>query len=544
MTTGRTRPGDSLGGYLKGIQDLLWQMEADDVVGRIWRKDHTVWKPDPVEIEDRLGWLTVPQLMRREIPALESFAQEIREAGYRHVVLLGMGGSSLGPEVLRCALGSAQGYPQLIVLDSTVPAVVQGVSDAIDPANTLFLVSSKSGSTIEPNCLYAYFRGLVDSAVGQRAGDNFIAITDPGTVLERLASDAGFRRTFLNPTDIGGRYSVLSYFGLAPAALMGLDGTRLLQRAETMAQECGPDTPASKNPGAWLGAAMAQMASEGRDKLTLVTSPSLQPFGLWIEQLLAESTGKQGKGIIPVVGEPHLSPEGYGEDRQFVYLRLEDDDNVESDDFAIAIAEASHPLICIDLQDRYDLGTEFYRWEFATAIAGAVLGIHPFDQPDVQAAKDMTDAMLVHVQQTGELPAVQAETSFDQLLVGIQPDSYVAILAYCQQTPEVDASISLLRQRIAQPYGVATTAGYGPRYLHSTGQLHKGGPASGVYLLLTTDPDPDVPIPGRPYTFGQLAQAQAMGDVQALRAASRPVAWVRLDDYVVGSIDSLAASIG
>ena len=544
MTTGRTRPGDSLGGYLEGIQDLLWQLEADDVVGRIWRKDHTVWKPDPGEIEDRLGWLTVPELMRREIPALESFAQEIREAGYRHVVLLGMGGSSLGPEVLHCALGSAQGYPQLIVLDSTVPAVVQGVSDAIGPANTLFIVSSKSGSTIEPNCLYAHFRGLVDSARGQRAGDNFIAVTDPGTVLERLGTEAGFRRTFLNPPDIGGRYSVLSYFGLVPAALLGIDTRTLLERAETMAQECGPDRPGSKNPGAWLGAAMAQMASEGRDKLTLVTSPSLQPFGLWIEQLLAESTGKEEKGIIPVVGEPHLSPEGYGEDRQFVYLRLEDDDNVESDDFALAIAEASHPLICIDLRDRYDLAGEFYRWEFATAIAGDVLGIHPFDQPDVQAAKDMTDAMLAHVQQTGELPAVQAETSFDQLLVGIQPDSYVAILAYCQQTPEVDASISLLRQRIAQRYGVATTAGYGPRYLHSTGQLHKGGPASGVYLLLTTDPEPDVPIPGRPYTFGQLAQAQAMGDLQALRAASRPVAWVRLDDDVVGSMDSLAASIG
>ena len=475
---------------MEGIQDLLWQMEADDVVGRIWCKDHTVWKPDPAEIEDRLGWLTVPQLMRPEIPALESFAQEVRDAGYRHVVLLGMGGSSLGPEVLRCALGSAQGYPQLIVLDSTVPAVVQGVSDAIDPANTLFLVSSKSGSTIEPNCLYAHFRGLVDSACGQRAGDNFIAVTDPGAVLERLATEAGFRRTFLNPTDIGGRYSVLSYYGLVPAALLGIDTRTLLERAETMAQECGPDRPGSKNPGAWLGAAMAQMASEGRDKLTLVTSPSLQPFGLWIEQLLAESTGKEGKGIIPVVGERHLSLEGYGEDRQFVYLRLEDDDNVESDDFAIAIAEASHPLICVDLRDRYDLAGEFYRWEFATAIAGAVLGIHPFDQPDVQAAKDMTDPMLAHVQQTGELPAVQAETSFDQLLVGIQPDSYVAILAYCQQTPEVDASISLLRQRIAQRYGVATTAGYGPRYLHSTGQLHKGGPASGVYLLLTTDPEP------------------------------------------------------
>ena len=544
MTTGRTRPGDTLGGYLEGIQDLLCQLEADDVMGRIWRKDHTVWKPDPAEIEDRLGWLTVPQLMRREIPALESFAQEIREAGYRHVVLLGMGGSSLGPEVLRSVFGPVEGYPQLIVLDSTVPAVVRNVSETVEPGRTLFLVSSKSGSTIEPNSLYAHFRAVVEQARGQQAGEHFVAVTDPGTVLERLASDAGFRRTFLNPTDIGGRYSVLSYFGLVPGALLGIDTRTLLERAETMAQECGPDRPASKNPGAWLGAAMAQMVSEGRDKLTLVTSPSLQSFGLWVEQLLAESTGKEGKGIIPVVGEPHLSPEGYGEDRQFVYLRLEDDDNVESDDFALAIAEASHPLICIDLRDRYDLAGEFYRWEFATAIAGAVLGIHPFDQPDVQAAKDMTDAMLAHVQQTGEFPAVPAETSFDQLLVGIQPDRYVAILSYCQQTPEVDASISLLRQRIVQRYGVATTAGYGPRYLHSTGQLHKGGPASGVYLLLTADPEPDVPIPGRPYSFGQLAHAQAMGDLQALRAASRPVAWVRLDDDVVGSIDSLAASIG
>ena len=530
--------------YEREVATRLAKLDAEDVVARIWDRDHTVWKSDPTEIENRLGWLTVPEGMRQKASDLQTFGEEIKDAGFRHVVLMGMGGSSLGPEVLRCALGSAQGYPQLIVLDSTVPAVVQGVSDAIDPANTLLLVSSKSGSTIEPKCLYAHFRGLVDSACGQRAGDNFIAITDPGTVLERLASDAGFRRTFLNPTDIGGRYSALSYFGLVPAALLGIDTRTLLERAETMVQECGPDRPGSKNPGARLGAAMAQMASEGRNKLTLVTSPSLQPFGLWIEQLLAESTGKEGKGIIPVVGEPHLSPEGYGEDRQFVYLRLEDDDNVESDDFALAIAEASHPLICIDLRDRYDLAGEFYRWEFATAIAGAVLGIHPFDQPDVQAAKDMTDAMLAHVQQTGEFPAVPAETSFDQLLVGIQPDRYVAILSYCQQTPEVDASISLLRQRIVQRYGVATTAGYGPRYLHSTGQLHKGGPASGVYLLLTADPEPDVPIPGRPYSFGQLAHAQAMGDLQALRAASRPVAWVRLDDDVVGSIDSLAASIG
>ena len=392
MTTGRTRPGDSLGGYLKGIQDLLWQMEADDVVGRIWRKDHTVWKPDPAEIEDRLGWLTVPQLMRREIPALESFAQEIREAGYRHVVLLGMGGSSLGPEVLRCALGSAQGYPQLIVLDSTVPAVVQGVSDAIDPANTLFLVSSKSGSTIEPNCLYAYFRGLVDSACGQRAGDNFIAITDPGTVLERLASDAGFPPDLLEPD--GHRWSLLgalSTSDLVPASppRASMSPERCLSGPKPWPKSAGPTDQRPRISGAWLGAAMAQMVSEGRDKLTLVTSPSLQSFGLWVEQLLAESTGKEGKGIIPVVWRTLICRRrDMARTGSLCTSVWKGDDNAGSRRLRpLPLRTPSHPLICIDLQDRYDLGAEFYRWEFATAVACAVLGIHPFDQPDVQASK-------------------------------------------------------------------------------------------------------------------------------------------------------------
>ena len=532
-----------MSGYPTESAAQLARLQAEDVVARIWRRDHTVWKPAPTEIEDRLGWLTVTRRMRQEATALQVFAQGVRSVGYRHVVLLGMGGSSLGPEVLRNVIGSAEGYPQLIVLDSTVPTVVRTVSETIDPARTLFLVSSKSGSTIEPNCLYAHFRELTEAACGRAAGANFIAVTDPRTVLERLADGAGFRRTFLNPPDIGGRYSVLSYFGLVPAALMGIGISKLLDRADAVAQACGPDKAVADNPGARLGAAMAQLTLQGRDKLTLVTSPSIASFGLWAEQLLAESTGKEGTGIIPVAGEPLLSPDDYGADRQFVYLRLEGDDNTDTDAAMRAIQQSPHPLTCIELLDQYDLAAEFYRWEFATAIAGAVLGIHPFDQPDVQSAKDMTDAMLSQLQQTGELPPVKAPASIQGLLADVQQDSYVAILAYCQQTSEVDSSLFSLRKELAQRYGVATTAGYGPRYLHSTGQLHKGGTASGVYLMLTADDGPDVPIPGRPYTFGQLAQAQAMGDLRALQAAGRPVAWLRLEGNTAASIKSLANSI-
>ncbi len=502
-----------------------------------------VWKPEPTEIEDRLGWLTVSRDMRGEASALGAFGREVGEAGYRHVVLLGMGGSSLGPEVLRSVFGSAEGYPELIVLDSTVPAVVRHVSDGIDPARTLFLVSSKSGSTIEPNCLYAHFREMVEGVRGERAGESFVAVTDPGTVLERMGTEAGFRRTFVNPPDIGGRYSVLSYFGLVPAALIGLDVGELLERANGMAGGCAADVPASRNPGAQLGAWMGELALQGRDKLTLVTSPSIASFGLWVEQLLAESTGKEGKGIVPVVGEPLMLPEEYGDDRQFVYLRLEGDENGESDEFADALAGAGHPMMRTGLRDRYDLGAEFYRWKFATAIAGAVLGIHPFDQPDVQAAKDMTEAMLAGLLETGQLAAPQTEIPPEELLAVVEPGTYVAVLAYCGQTPGLDAELRVLRKRIAQGYGVVSTVGYGPRYLHSTGQLHKGGPASGRFLLLTADDGDDVLIPGRPYTFGQLARTQALGDLQALQSVGRRVTWVRLGGDVVESIRELAGRV-
>ena len=541
MTPEGNRPSAGTASYQGEIEACLEAMQASDVIGRMWRKDHTLWKPSPAEIIDRLGWLDLPWRMRQEVPALEALGREVRNASVRYVVLLGMGGSSLAPEVLRSVFGSAEGYPQLIVLDSTIPAAVRAVGEAIDPCATLFLVSSKSGSTIEPNCLYAHFREVVEQSCGSQAGDSFLAITDVGTPLDRLAVEAGFRRVFRNPPDVGGRYSALSYFGLVPAALMGADVGKLLDGAIGMAEACGPGVPLQHNPGAWLGAAMALMVLRGRDKLALVASPAIAGFGLWVEQLLAESVGKEGVGIIPVIGEPSLAIDDYGPDRHVVYLRLEGDDAADA---LMSTERLSPPVARIDLPDKHALGGEFYRWETATAVAGHLLGIHPFDQPDVQAAKDATDAMLACLQQTGSLPPIDAPSSLAWLLSDLPPGGYAAILAYCRQTPETDRSLASLQSRIARKHKVAVTMGYGPRYLHSTGQLHKGGPACGVYLMLMAREGADMPIAGRPYTFGQLAQAQAQGDLRALQAAGRRVAWVDLGEDTAGRIDQLADQVG
>ena len=517
--------GVSLGGYLPDVEAALTDLQRRDVVGRVWRRDHTVWKPDPTEITDRLGWLSVTDVMSDQVPALEAFADEVRSEGFRHVALLGMGGSSLGPEVLRQTFGSHDGYPDLIVLDSTVPAGVKALTDSLDPERTLFLVSSKSGSTTEPNTFYAHFRSLVEGAVGvQRAGKNFVAITDPGTPLENLARDHGFRRVFSNPSDIGGRYSVLSYFGLVPAALTGIDLALLLERAGRMRGECAPTTTTRDNPGAWLGATMGMLACQGRDKLTLVTSPSISSFGLWVEQLIAESTGKEGKGIVPVAGEPLVDADSYGGDRLFVYLRLEEDKNFETDSAIEKIQVSGQPVMRLDLRDIYDLGAEFFRWEFGTAVAGTILGINPFDQPNVQSAKDMTESVLKQYQTSGDQPRIETSASLVELLAQVKPGDYLAIMAYLRQTPELDDALDSFRRRVVERYGIATTAGYGPRYLHSTGQLHKGGPASGVFLQITASHEHDIPIPGAAYTFGTLADAQALGDLEALQALGRRTA--------------------
>ena len=528
MTSQHEHPGASLGDYLAGVESGLSGLKSRRVISRIWSGDHTVWKPDPTEISNRLGWLTVTDAMREQTPAMQALAQEVRDAGIRHVVLLGMGGSSLGPEVLRQTFGSAPGYPELIVLDSTVPGWVQSVTDAIDPAHTLFLVSSKSGSTTEPNMFYAYFRGLVEKAAGKDgAGQHFIAVTDAGTSLEKLAIDQGFRRVFANPPEIGGRYSVLSYFGLVPATLIGLDLSKLIDRADRMREETFSNVTVQENPGAWLGAVMGVLAQQGRDKLTLVTSPSIGSFGLWVEQLIAESTGKEGLGIIPVAGEPLTSPNHYGGDRLFVYLRLDGDNNDESDRAVQAIQESGQPLVRLNLMDKYDVGAEFFRWEMATAVAGSILGINPFDQPNVQAAKDMTDSVLGQFERSGELPPMEASSSLGDLLSQAGPGDYLVIMAYIRQTPQVDQALDDLRCKVTARHGIATTMGYGPRFLHSTGQLHKGGPGSGLFLQLTGEHAHDLTIPGAPYTFGVLADGQAVGDLRALLASLRRA--VRVD---------------
>lgn len=503
------------------MEAALADLQKHNVVGRIWRKDHTVWKPEPVEITNRLGWLTVTDLMSEQVPALASFAKEIKDAGFRNVVLLGMGGSSLGTEVLRQAFGSAPRYPELIVLDSTLPACVQAVTEAIDPTRTLFLVSSKSGGTVETLSLYHYFRHLVAQTIGKKqAGQNFVAITDMGTSLARLA-EAEFLSVFLTPPDVGGRYSVLSYFSLVPAVLMGIDIAALLDRANCMREGCASHIPAHENSGAWLGATISTLALRGRDKLTIVTSPSISSFGLWVEQLIAESTGKEGKGIIPVTGEPLVEPAHYGGDRLFVCLRLEGDDNSAIDTFIEQIKASGQPVVGLELRDGYDLGAEFFRWEFAVAVAGTILGIHPFNQPGVQQAKDLTKHVLQEYRTSGCLPQVATANSLNELLAETKGGNYLAIMAYIRQTSEVDFALADLRRRVMEQYHITTTLGYGPRYLHSTGQLHKGGPDTGLFLQVTADHEKDMPIPGEPYTFGVLANAQAVGDLQTLQSLGR-----------------------
>ena len=530
---------------MKEIESTLAELEQRDIVPRIWRRDHTVWKPQPDEISDRLGWLDIAAQMREQVSGLKDFAEEVRPAGFRKIVLLGMGGSSLGPLVLSTSLGPAAGFPELEVLDSTVPSAVTRVTESIDPANTFFLVSSKSGGTVEPNMLYKHFRSVVEAAVGtEHAGHSFAAITDEGSSLESLAHEQGFRSVFLNPSDIGGRYSVLSYFGMVPAALMGLDLVAILVRGERMAEACASGVPAADNPGARLGAAMGAMALEGRDKLTLVTSPSIATFGLWVEQLIAESTGKEGRGIVPVAGEPVLGPDTYGDDRLFVYLRLEGDDNAGTDGAVEVIEASGQPIVRLELTDLHDLGAEFFRWEFATAVAGSILGVNPFDQPDVEMAKKQTERALEEYKESGALPKAESELSpLEGLLSRAQPGDYLAIMAYLDSAPETEGALQDLRTAAMEQHHIATTVGYGPRFLHSTGQLHKGGPEHGLFLQLTADHPEDVPIRGEPYTFGVLADSQALGDLMSLKALGRPVARVHLGPDVAEGIVQLAGEV-
>lgn len=524
-----------------------------DAVARIWAGDHTLWSSDPTEITDRLGWLDVPSSMLDSpvseygtgVDDLVQFANEVRDEGTKHVVLLGMGGSSLGAEVLGQCLGQKDGWPELIVLDSTIPARIASVVETIDPARTLFLVSSKSGTTIEPNMLYKFFRSVVEDTVGAgNAGSMFVAITDTGTALDELGQEAGFRRVFRNRPDIGGRYSVLSCFGLVPAALVGFDIRGLLNSAVAMQGACGAGVPEPKNPGAWFGAVLGSLALAGRDKLTVLTSPSIASFGLWAEQLVAESLGKNGMGIVPIAGEPVDALGQIGDDRLFVSLEMAGD-SPEPDALANRLVAAGHPVVRYSIDDVSDLGGEFYRWQFAIAVAGTVMGVHPFDQPDVQRAKDLTDEALARFEFQGEAPMLTSVGSIKEVVSDMNPGDYLAILAYLEQTPDLDAALAKLRSAIASKHSVPTTVGYGPRYLHSTGQLHKGGANNVAALMLTAPHAQDIDIPGESFSFGVLADAQASSDLAALRSAGRKVGCITIGDAasMTAEITELAESL-
>jgi transaldolase/glucose-6-phosphate isomerase len=501
------------------------QATEDDVARRVWRKDDTLWgEAGAPEVGNRLGWLTISETMLEQCADLTAFAEEAKRDGLTDCALLGMGGSSLGPEVIRQSFGPLGKGLRLHVLDSTDPGAVRQLERTVDVGKTLFLVSSKSGGTIET---LSHFRHFFEKT--GRNGRQFAAITDPGSPLQELAEQNGFRRVFRNDPDIGGRYSVLSYFGLVPAALMGVDVAAVLERAQIAEQVCRHDDHSSNNSGLWLGIAMGELANNRRDKLTFVVEEPLSSFGLWVEQLIAESTGKEGKGTLPVADEPVAGPDAYGDDRVFVHLRSGGEGKHDSQ--MSDLAKAGHPVFTLDAEGPEDLGRIFFFAEFATAVSGWVLGINPFDQPNVQEAKDNTAKVLEQYEAEGALPEVEEGTdeALRELLAAAEPPNYVAIMGYVQPSAEFDEAITELRRAIRDATRCTTTFGYGPRFLHSTGQFHKGGPPTGRFLQLVHDGADDVEIPDAGYTFGTLKNAQATGDLQTLRAHGLPAERVRLE---------------
>lgn len=533
-----------LGVYESAVNVRLKAWQAARVADRIWKRDATVWVPDPDvaartgELSNRLGWLTTGEEMIEVIDELAAFAREIKDAGFKEVVLLGMGGSSLAPEVYMKTFGSAveDGLP-LIVLDSTNPDQVRAVHAGLaDLAHTLFLVSSKSGGTLETLSFFKYFYDQV-ARVKDNPGENFVALTDPGSTLEQLATNKNFRRIFSTPPEVGGRYSALTYFGLVPAALIGVNLARLLRRANTMADACR--NSALHNPGLHLGAVMGELALAGRDKVTFFTSPGVSAFGMWVEQLIAESLGKRGLGIVPVVDEEITEPAFYSDDRLFVFLRMAGENNLELDGRVNVLEAAGHPVITVKMDELEDLGQEFFRWEMATAAAGAVLKINPFDQPNVESAKAKARELMLEFERSGALPVETPTLDYDDIdaygpamgatvtealkafLTNFRPGDYIAIMAYLPYGPEIDSALNELRLRLRTGLRAATTLGYGPRFLHSTGQLHKGDANKGLFIQITHTPAADLEIPGEKYTFATLLAAQAQGDYNALEENHR-----------------------
>jgi len=518
------------------VADRVARAGTENVAQRVWRKDPSLWggTADSPEITDRLGWLTVSETMLEQAPALEAFVRECRDAGYTDAVLLGMGGSSLGPEVIRRSFSEVPGGLRLQVLDSTHPDAIRRVENSIKIDKTLFIVSSKSGGTVETLSHYHHFRA--------KAGpEQFCVVTDPGSPLQTLAADDGLRHAFLNPSDIGGRYSVLSYFGLVPAALMGVNVEALLHRCQVAEQNCAHYDSSQNNSGLWLGAVLGELALHGRDKLTFIVSPPIESFGLWVEQLIAESTGKHGRGMLPVADEPLGEPEDYGEDRVFIYLRHEDEPVEALDDAVHKLADAGHPTLTLPTHGAADLGRVFFLAEFAVAVAGWALEINPFDQPNVQEAKDATKRVL----DSGALPEIESasDEALGALLADAAPPHYVAVMGYLAPTEGLVEAIAELRTAIRAKTRAAVTFGYGPRFLHSTGQLHKGGPPAGHFLQLVDEPLTDDEIPGSAYSFQTLIAAQSAGDLQTLRAHELPAERVRLGSDTAAAVRELTQRI-
>ncbi|HTR82513.1 MAG TPA: glucose-6-phosphate isomerase [Bacteroidota bacterium] len=556
-----------LGTLVSQVDASVQEFHSAQIISRIWKKDHSIWRTEDVHkksILNRLGWLHSVELMQRHISELRAFAEEIKVDGFKHAVVLGMGGSSLCPDVCRATFGAKKGYPELLVLDSTNPVSVRRIEDAIDLERTLFVVASKSGGTTETKMFYKYFYDKVERKKG-KAGQHFIAVTDAGTPMEEEAKLKKFRKIFLNPEDIGGRYSALSYFGVVPMALCGMDIGRILGSAAAMA-EASRSPVLEKNSAAMMGIVMGEAWSAGRDKLTFVGSKGVETFGYWAEQLVAESTGKEGKGIVPVEGESLRGD--YSKDRFFVFMRLRSDDSLAA--FRQGVEAKGYPVVEIVLDDTYDLGGEFFRWEFATAVAAVVMNINPFDEPNVKESKDNTNRVIDEFRESGMLPTqdlgaeeegskIFSETSYrERLLQGTAALSfngmirshvdqsvagdYIAVLAYIDQNEDNFQKLQQLRQAILARTQRPTTIGFGPRYLHSTGQLHKGGPPKGIFVIITADEPADEKIPGEPFTFEVLKQAQAIGDYQSLASRSLRVVRVHFKKNIGEGLTRLAAA--
>lgn len=533
------------------------KLEGLEFNTKFWAKDPTLWKQDKEHMEfivKFLGWQKVYDWTLERIEDVTTFANDVKQ-NFKHCVIMGMGGSSLAPEVFRTVFGKQNGWPELIVLDTTNPDWVGAARARINPAETLFIFASKSGGTVEPSSQFAYFFDEVKKAGVKEPGKNFAAITDPGTGLEALAKKHNFRKTFLNPADIGGRFSALSMFGIVPAAIMGVDVTKLLTVAKEQAATFIAEAPVKDNAAVKLGAFMgACNVNHSRDKMTLLTPCDFATFGLWAEQLVAESTGKEGKGIVPVAGESLTKNFDYRDDRYFVYLSTGSDDDKRVSAIVKDLAERGYPILTIVLENKYQLGAMFLLWEIATAAAGAILAIDPFDQPNVQEAKTMTKNILAKLE-AGDIPAevsapllvskdiageVKLETLSQDLYSLLESNDYVAILPYVYPSEEVDQALLGLRDKIMTRTKRAVLFGYGPRYLHSTGQLHKGDGNNGVFLLLSAEPAADIKIPGQQYTFGQLCNAQALGDFQALESKGRRVIKIHLTQPLTESIKKIS----